>query len=349
MDKLAQQSAEERRAYFQEAAAKLSLPPHVVEKDFWVCWTLKHLFVLECVRGNLLFKGGTSLSKVYGLIHRFSEDIDLSIHRASLGFEGDTDPANTELSNNARKRQNVALTLAARDLVQGDIREELEKLMHNLLGNAEYSLIPDETDPDGQSLAFFYPSTSITLGANSYLRPSVKIEFGARSDHWPSETRTLQPYLSEAIPDALEQAHVEVKSMKATRTFWEKATILHQMAHLPDGKSFPVRYSRHYSDLAAMIKAGIGEEAAGHDGLLQAVVDHKTSFYRSAWASYETANRGALRLIPTDDHLAELESDLGSMREMFFGVPPQLDDILTTLRNWETHFNQTIQREDTRH
>ena len=225
---------------------------------------------------------------------------------------------------------------------QGDIREELEKLSQNLLGNAEYSLIPDETDPDGQSLAFFYPSTSLTLGVNSYLRPAVKIEFGARSDHWPAETRTLQPYLSEAIPDALDQPHVEVKSMKATRTFWEKATILHQMAHLPEGKLFPARYSRHYSDLTAMIKAGIGDEAAEHEGLLQAVVDHKAAFYRSAWANYETATRGSLRLIPTEDHLAELESDLGSMQEMFFGAPPQLDDILTTLAKWETNFNQTI-------
>jgi hypothetical protein len=123
VDKLAQQSAEECRAYFQEAAVMLSLPPHVIEKDFWVCWTLKQLFALECVRDNLLFKGGTSLSKVYGLIHRFSEDIDLSIHRASLGFEGDTDPANNGLSNKARKRQNEALAQAARDMVQGDIRE----------------------------------------------------------------------------------------------------------------------------------------------------------------------------------------------------------------------------------
>ena len=344
MDILAQESEEERRAYFQEAAAMLSLPPHVIEKDFWVCWTLKKLFALECVRDNLLFKGGTSLSKVYGLIHRFSEDIDLSIHRTSLGFEGDTDPANTGLSNNARKRQSEALAQAARDLVQGDIREELGGLTQELLGNAEYSLIPDETNPDGQSLAFFYPSTSLTLGVNSYLRPAVKIEFGARSDHWPAEIRTLQPYLSEVIPDALDQPHVEVKSMKATRTFWEKATILHQMAHLPEGKPFPARYSRHYSDLAAMIKAGTGDEAVEHEGLLQAVVAHKTAFYRSAWANYETAAQGSLRLMPTEDHLAELESDLVSMQEMFFDAPPQLDDILTTLGKWETNFNQATQR-----
>jgi hypothetical protein len=114
------------------------------------------------------------------------------------------------------------------------------------------------------------------------------------------------------------------------------------MAHLPEGKPFPARYSRHYSDLTAMIKAGIGDEAAEHEGLLQAVVDHKTAFYRSSWANYETATRGSLRLIPTGDHLAELKSDLGSMQEMFFGEPPQLDDILTTLGKWETNFNQAV-------
>jgi len=344
MDNLAQQSAGERAAYFLQAAAEMSLPPHVIEKDFWVCWTLKRLFALECVRGNLLFKGGTSLSKVYGLIRRFSEDIDLSIHRGSLGFDGETDPANPELSNNARKRQGVALAQAARDKVQGEVREELESLAHGQLGEDGWSLVIDKTDLDGQSLAFRYPTTSLTPGSDAYLRPAVKIEFGARSDHWPAEIRTLQPYLSEAIPGALDQPQVEVKSMKAVRTFWEKATILHQYAHLPEGKEFPSRYSRHYSDLAAMIEAGVGDDAAKHEDLLQAVVDHKTTLYRSAWASYETAARGTFRLVPEEANLSALASDLGSMREMFFDAPPELDSVLSILQNWEIHFNKTTLR-----
>jgi len=90
---LADESAQERATYFSEAAVCRNISPHVVEKDFWVCWTLDQLFRLKCLKGELIFKGGTSLSKGYNLIHRFSEDIDLSIHRESLGFGGDRDPA----------------------------------------------------------------------------------------------------------------------------------------------------------------------------------------------------------------------------------------------------------------
>ena len=341
MDTFAQLPAAEREPYFQQGAAELGLAPHVIEKDFWVCWTLKHLFELECVRDNLLFKGGTSLSKVHGLIRRFSEDIDLSIHRGSLGFDGENDPANPDLSNKARKRQDVALAEAAKTKISSEIQPELEAAMRSLLGDEAWSLAPDLSDPDGQSLAFTYPITSLTPGASAYLKPAVKIEFGARSDHWPAETLPVQPYLSEAIEGALDKPSAEVKSMKAERTFWEKATILHQMAHLAEGKTLPSRYSRHYCDLAAMIEAGIGKIAAADESLLTAVVEHKMTFYRSAWASYETATRGTLRLVPADERVAELEKDLKSMNEMFFDDSPKIEAVLDTLRSWEADFNQS--------
>lgn len=342
MDTFARQAAEERATYFQEAAARMSLPPHVIEKDFWVCWTLKRLFALESVRGNLLFKGGTSLSKVYGLIHRFSEDIDLSIHRGSLGFDGNDDPANTDLSNKARKRQSEALTIAARQQVISEILPELEQVIRGHLNADSWSLEPDPSDRDGLSLAFQYPQSSLTLGTDSYLKPAVKIEFGARSAHWPAETKSVKPYLSEAIPDSLSEPETALKSMSATRTFWEKATILHQTAHLPEGKPFPPRYSRHYCDLASMIDAGIGDLAAQDTALLKAVVAHKMAFYRSAWASYETAAKGSICLLPADDRLAELASDFQSMNEMFFGSPPDFDAVLATIQVWQDGFNHTV-------
>ncbi len=341
MDSFAQLPAAEREVYFVEAGARMGLPPHVMEKDFWVCWTLRRVFELECLKDNVLFKGGTSLSKVHKLIERFSEDVDLSIHRASLGFEGETDPANPELSGKKSRKQSEALKEAAQKKVSEDVLPELNALILSKLGASDWSLGMDATDPDAQSLAFEYPRTGVTLAASAYLPPSVKLEFGARSDHWPAITKTVTPYMSEVLEGEFENPGVVVKAMDATRTFWEKATILHQMVHLPESKVFPARYSRHYCDLADMIKAGVGAAAAQDTNLLAAVVQHKMTFYRSAWASYETAERGTLQLIPCERRLAELAIDLVSMREMFFRQAPLIGDVVETLREWQNAFNQT--------
>ena len=346
MDTFAQLPASEHATYFTEAANRLGLPPHVVEKDFWVCWTLKRFFTLDGIGDTLLFKGGTSLSKVHGLIRRFSEDIDVSIHRESLGFSGDDDPLNPDLSNKKRERLKTALAEAARSFIFDQIQPALQDAFSAALlnpGNSgrPWTLDTDPTDPDGQSLAFTYPTTGLTQSAADYLRPAVKIEFGARSDHWPAERRPLQPYLSDVIEDALEEPAVSVKTMEAARTFWEKATILHQHAHLPEEKPFPERYSRHYTDLAAMIEAGTGDEAAAREDLLEAVVRHKIAFYRSAWASYETAQRGTLRLLPAERNMADLKADLVKMGIMFFDDPPEYEAVIETLRSWEAEFNQS--------
>jgi hypothetical protein len=341
MDTFAKLPTAEREVYFVEAGARMGFPPHVIEKDFWVCWTLRRVFALECLKDNVLFKGGTSLSKVHKLIERFSEDIDLSIHRASLGFEGETDPANPELSGKKSRKQNEALKEAAQKKVLEEVLPELQLAILGELGAVGWSLVMDASDPDAQSLSFIYPRTGITLEATAYLPPRVKVEFGARSDHWPAITKTVTPYLSEVIEDAFEQSGVVVKAMDATRTFWEKATILHQMAHLPEAKSFPPRYSRHYCDLANMIRGGVYDIAALDESLLAAVVQHKMTFYRSAWASYETAIRGTFRLIPDERRLSELAMDLISMQEMFFYEPPKIEDVVATLRDWQDTFNQT--------
>ena len=341
MDDLAKQSPAERGTYFMQAATELGLTPSIIEKDFWVCWILKRLFNLECVENHLLFKGGTSLSKAYKLIRRFSEDIDLSIHRASLGFEGKKDPATPGLSNKLRNRMIEALGMEARAKIQNEIQPELKELIREQLGSDEWNLERDPTDPDGQSLAFAYPRTSLTPETSAYIRPAVKIEFGARSDHWPAESKTLKPYVAEALPDAMEQVEVIVKAMSTRRTFWEKATILHQMAHLPDHRQFPDRYSRHYADLAAMVEARVvSPEDDNEDKLLIAVVDHKMTFYRSGWANYKTAVRGSLILLPQENRVLELSRDLDSMREMFFDESPKPETVFESLRNWEKHFNR---------
>jgi hypothetical protein len=340
MDTFAHRPAADRATYFREAAARMGLPPHVIEKDFWVCWTLKRLFWLESLKEHLLFKGGTSLSKAYRMIHRFSEDIDISIQRESLGFGGEKDPAAPELSNKERARRIDALADAVRSEIFEKVMPELDQMIGNQGLNESWTLTKDDTDPDQQLLAFAYPRTELTQDATAYLRPSVKIEFGARSDHWPAEIKEVQPYLAEEIPDAMHEPKVEVKVMDVRRTFWEKATILHQLAHLPADKPFPPRYSRHYSDVAEMITAKVADQAANDEELLKAVVEHKQTFFRSAWADYPTAKKGTLQLLPPKERVADLSKDLDSMREMFFDQPPDANQVLQILDDWLTRFNE---------
>jgi len=149
----------------------------------------------------------------------------------------------------------------------------------------------------------------------------------------------VTPYVEEALPGSLEEPIVKVKTMEATRTFWEKTTILHQHAHLPEDKPFPARYSRHYTDLAVMIDAGVGNQAADREDLLEALVRHKIALYRQACACYEDAKRGMLRLLPAERNMACLKKDLASMREMFFNEPPSFESVIETLIRIENIFN----------
>ena len=330
---------EERHLYFVQTAERLRLSPQIVEKDFWVCWTLQALFALPGLGETLIFKGGTSLSKVYRIIERFSEDIDVSIDRASLGFGGDQDPA-AAASTKERERRIDRLKAACQRTVVENVQPALATVIAALGGEAGgRSLLLDEDDPDRQTLLFTYPAR-VPAPARAYLRPVVRIEMGARSDHWPSEHAPMAPYVAQAFPAAFRAPAVVVKVLAVTRTFWEKATLLHAEHHRPPTKAMPPRLSRHYYDLARLIVAGVGEQAVADLELLQRVVAHKTVFFQSGWARYAEAQRGSLRLVPTPVRASALAADYDSMREMFFGERLAFAEVLRVLGEWEAHFNR---------
>src|SRR5579871_2638880 len=147
MDTIATASALDRRDLFQETANWRGLSPLVIEKDFWVCWTLKQMFALPSLGPNLIFKGGTSLSKVFRLIERFSEDIDLSLRRDYLGFSGENDPEQAASKNQQRNRV-LALREKCRLVVQNEVKEALTAAFQQVLGTEAWSL---ESDPDDEN------------------------------------------------------------------------------------------------------------------------------------------------------------------------------------------------------
>lgn len=326
-----------KQTLIEEASAKIGRSPVVIEKDFWVCWTLREIFSLPEFGKRMTFKGGTSLSKVYGLIDRFSEDIDLSFHREFLGFGGDADPAMAE--GKRRQRQLDALQAQCAKMIGEKFLPALGASMVKSLGSSgDWRLEVDKQD--SQTVLFHYP-TPIS-SPSDYLKPAVKIEMGARSDHWPTEDKPIRSYLNEIFPDQLPDAGcATVNVLSAERTFWEKATILHAECHRALTQVAPDRNSRHYYDLVRIAGNPVGQTALARLDLLEAVVEHKKVFFRSGWASYETAKPGTFRLVPPSERVAALERDYALMQDMFFGKPPGFDSIIQTLSELESRINRS--------
>lgn len=329
-------SKDERELFFRAATDIKKMPFEIIEKDYWVVWILERLFSLEKIRPYLTFKGGTSLSKIYGLIDRFSEDIDLSIEREFFGFNAPNDPENAS----SRKKQRTVLdnlSKACSTYVQTEMLDDLKDAITAKLRTTEgWKLFSDQEDPDAQTLLFEYPSQTSRAG---YIRPLVKIEIGARSEHWPVSEHKIQSYVKEALKEKMDEPEIGVRVLNAERTFWEKATILHQYAHLPEDKKLPPRISRHFYDFFRLLNSEIKEKALIETALLERVATHKSIYFASSWANYETARQATLKLFPPPRVLKELEKDYVLMKSMFFREIFDWELILETIKNFEKEFN----------
>ncbi len=342
MDDFAKQPSDERRLYFEQAATRLGLSVQIIEKDFWVCWSLRRLFSLDEFRDHLTFKGGTSLSKVYRAIERFSEDVDVAIERSFLGFGGENDPEKGASGQEQRRRIDrlkLACQAAVADRLQPRLREAIAAALGRETG---WEMWLDLDDPDKQTLLFQYPP-ALTETLSPYFAASVKIELGARSDHFPVENATVTPYLSEAIPTALRDAHVHVRVLTAVRTFWEKATILHMLHHQPASRKLAPRMSRHYYDVYQLSHSPVWEQALNAMHLLERVAVFKGVFFKAAWAKYAEARPGTLRLVPDKQIIDALTRDFGAMQPMFFREPPPFEQILARLSELENRINERKQ------
>ncbi len=338
MDKFALLSDKDKRAYFEVAAADLNVMPQLIEKDFWVCWILKILFSLPASGRHLTFKGGTSLSKCYDVIRRFSEDVDVSIERTFLSSKEAIEPKKEE-SHKENQRRLERLQLACKKKISVTIIPELKKNISSVLTDKkEWNVDLDPNDALGQTVLFTFPH-ALTSSVESYVKSAVKIEFGSRADHWPVETMLVKPYVANVSGDVtIEGASVRV--LAAERTFWEKATILHMIYHYPQGKNVPSRMSRHYYDLFSMVDTPIYEKSLKKIALLKDVSEHKSLYFKANWAHYEEAKPGSLRLMPRDEQVGRLKADYRQMQEMFFEDPPSFESILGELKIAEDKINR---------
>lgn len=333
--------ASRRLFAFQQVDAEMGLQAVSVEKDFWVCWTLRELFTLPGIGDHLTFKGGTSLSKAWKLIHRFSEDIDLIVDKKVLGFGGDNAPDKAP-SNKQRKVRLEQLMEGCRLWVQGALQPALKERLKEALGEEGWSLEVDPDMPDGQCLLFHYPSV-FPEGTAGYVRPVVKIELGARSDDWPHEIKSIQPYVIDFFPALDPEASFPVRVLAAERTFWEKACLLHEETFRPAEKPRKLRMARHYYDLWCLLEAGVGERALVQTALFQRVAEHRELFFRFSWVDYSTHKPGTFRLTPPESHRANWLADYQAMLgPMFFAETPSFEEMMNAVTAFEDLFNGSV-------
>ena len=325
MNKIANLPKQQRSELFSETATRMNTTNSIVEKDFWVVWTLDKIFSDDKLNKILMFKGGTSLSKVFNLIGRFSEDIDLILDWRLVSKEN---PLNEQESKNKQVKFNEQINENAKEYIENKL---LPIISQNLSPLCTCSMAED-----GFSINVRYPNAF----DDNYLRPEILLEIGPLASWLPSDSFEISSFAAQKFPLVFEKTKCSVNTIVAKRTFWEKATILHHEANRPEESAMPTRYSRHYYDLAMMAQSEVKNEALSDLDLLQNVVEFKQKFYPRTWAKYEESVPGTLKLLPPKFRLDSLEKDYKAMQNMIFDKYISFEEIIDILRELEWEINK---------
>lgn len=286
------------------AATASGRPAHLLEKDIWVVWALQALF--ESPEGeNLVFKGGTSLSKAYGVIQRFSEDIDLTYDVRKIIPELAKGDVPLPASNAQAKKW----------------RDELEPKLDTWVKETALPILEAHLKKTGGEATFVVEGSKIVIqydrvtDKNQYMPPTVTLEFGARSTGEPAEVKPVSCFAAEHLE--VEFPTVSPRAMLPIRTFWEKATAVHAFClGEPDGD----RISRHWYDLVQLDKAGYADQAFADRKLAKEVAEHKARFFRERDrqgnnVDYVAAVSGGLKLVPDEPTQKALAEDYQKMAD----------------------------------
>ena len=330
MRKIANLSDNDRRELFRNTADKMGLNDAIIEKDFWVCFTLDYLFHRSQWKDVIAFKGGTSLSKAFHLISRFSEDIDLILDWRVLGFNKDEpweSRSNTK-QDIFNKEANVRAEIFLKEKFCPAVRKEL-----SLELGCDAKIYIDEKEK--QTVIFAYPN----LFTDTATLRVIRLEIGALAAWTPALEAVITPYAAQYYPGIFDQKKTRILTAAPERTFWEKATILHHEANRPEYLKIPPRYARHYYDIYCMAQSDVKKEAFKQLDLLKKVVAFKMKFYPRGWAKYSEAAPGSLKLLPPAFRLKDLAMDFDSMKDMLYGEIPSFEAIMETIGKLEKEIN----------
>jgi hypothetical protein len=289
--------AQEQSQIYRALAPQLARSPVVLEKDVWVCWMLQTLFTMPG-RLPMAFKGGTSLSKVFGVIARFSEDVDITLDYR--GLDSSFDPFAEGVSKTRLKKFSEDLKSFVRDHAYDVVAPHIQKtLVAEFDSNAAAFRL--ELSGYGEQMRLHYPSVLETPG--DYVGNSVLIEFGGRNITEPNAEHNVEPDIAPHVT-GLAFPLSTVSVLSPARTFWEKATLMHVECQRNEFRASAERLSRHWYDLAMLAERDHGQAAIEDRALLEDVVKHKKVFYNASYANYDACLTGQLRLIPQDAVLA---------------------------------------------
>jgi hypothetical protein len=333
-------SEKDRVDTFLSAALRLGANAQYVEKDFWISWTLDALYHgLPAGGPRLLFKGGTSLSKGYGLINRFSEDIDITVFREDLNQAATVEELEG-LSNNQRRAKLDAIRDACQQWVRGALRESVTTRLGEIVGEAGRVAV-DDADPDGQTLLVFYPS--IMPAESDYIRSAVRIECGAKSALDPHRATTIRPYVADDVP-ALNISVENVTTIEAVRSFWDKAVIAHGLRRWfeirGELRQEGQRISRHYYDLHCLENSPMGGPALADRNLAASCVRHARLFFNRPAFDLASAQPGSWAIEPNAGMVERLRADYERTAPMIFGEAPSFNAILASIRKIAAAINQ---------
>ncbi|NLM18441.1 MAG: nucleotidyl transferase AbiEii/AbiGii toxin family protein [Clostridiaceae bacterium] len=325
MNKFLIESKEDLEILIINTATKMGISQAVVEKDYWVCVVLDYLFNESKWKDAFTFKGGTSLSKCFRLIERFSEDIDLILDWRVLGYEKN-EPWDKR-SNTQQDKFNKEVNQKTEDFLQNQLMKDMERDFREKL-HLSFEFFINEQEP--QSIQFEYPK----IFPSPYLTQNIKLEIGSLAAWTPAMEVEIEPYIGEYYPNVFKEK-TKIRTVSPQRTFWEKATILHQEANRSENKRMPRRYARHYYDLYKIANSEVKIFALKDKDLLEQVTKFKMKFYPCNWAKYEDVLNGNLKLIPDQYRFDEIQKDYEDMREMIYGEYPDFEELMKNIKEIE--------------
>lgn len=338
--KVLQASESDRRNLFLETAVRLGTPLRNVEKDFWVCFVLDLLFNGKSENEpRLLFKGGTSLSKAYDLISRFSEDIDITVYREDIGHPADIATLQS-WGRNKRNEYLGAIKATCSSYILGDLKDRLTLQIRNELNDAgirmpALKVVIDASDKDQQTLLVEYPSLEAS-GKDDYIESKVKIEAGAKSALDPSNRITIKPYIQEEFIGG-DLSVPNVTCIAPERTFWDKAVITHGLRAWFEARGSlrnnGNRISRHYYDLHMLLNNAVGKNTIKDIELGKECAQHASIFFFDKDSKQNSAAEGNFLINPSDEMIPALHRDYEQMSTMIFGETPTFDQILETIQS----------------
>lgn len=321
MDGFLSMPDEDKRRLFEETQRHVKIPVESVEKDYWVCFALRELLLIDPWGRHLTFKGGTSLSKAWRLVERLSEDIDIVVSRGELGFAGENSPERAK-SNKQQKARVEEISKRCLAVTRDELLPSLRRRLEYILPSGQAWDV--RLDAVGESILFDYPTVT---GTPQYIPKTVKIELGARSDVEPSERRTVMPFVTEYFPQATGAGGFDVPSVSPTRTLLEKAFLIHE-EHVRN-RPVKARLARHFYDLWCLAKRGVGSQAAGDKGLFKRVAGHRSIYFRVGGVDYKALVPGELRLRPATERMPEWKEDYDrTLASMVYGEAPEFAEVL---------------------